>query len=61
MLILGHNCIVLLKNDKKFFNHSAVRPNSDFMVLNTWMSILLNVYITNNVNIRSQLYSSFEK
>ena len=27
-----------------------VRSNSDFMVLDTWMSILRNVYISNNVD-----------
>ena len=27
----------------KFLNHSTLRPNSDFMVLDAWMSVLRNV------------------
>ena len=35
---------------KEFLNHLTLRANSDFMILDAWMSILRNVYISNNVN-----------
>ena len=38
----GRNLIVLLKNDKEV---SLTRANSDFMVPDTWMSILRNFHV----------------
>ena len=40
----------VLKMAKEFLNHLTLRANSDFMILDAWMSILRNVYISNNVN-----------
>ena len=42
--LFRENRVVLLKNGKKFLSHLTVRarPNSDFMILVAWMSILRN-------------------
>ena len=36
--------------EKNLLLKFRLRSNSDFMILNAWMSVLRNVYISSNVN-----------